>query len=119
MNNDQIRKIALDNGFKLKRQPNGEEDLNPYVYDFARALLSQVNENTDAFAVVPKESAQLGGLPYTQSQIAAWGRNAVLRGGFEGYINTMAEANSFDEHRSKAEEKIDNGARITKHRIDL
>lgn len=38
MTNDQIKEIALANGFKLKEQPNGKMDLNPYVYDFARAL---------------------------------------------------------------------------------
>lgn len=40
MTNDQIRKLALENGFKLKKQPDGTEDLNPYVYAFARALIS-------------------------------------------------------------------------------
>lgn len=39
MNNEQIREIALANGFKLKEQPSGEMDLNPYVYEFARALV--------------------------------------------------------------------------------
>lgn len=38
MTNDQIKEIALANGFKLKEQPSGEMDLNPYVYEFARAL---------------------------------------------------------------------------------
>lgn len=38
MTNEQIKEIALANGFKLKEQPNGEMDLNPYVYEFARAL---------------------------------------------------------------------------------
>ena len=33
MNNEQIKEIALANGFKLKEQPSGEMDLNPYVYD--------------------------------------------------------------------------------------
>ena len=36
MTNEQIKEIALANGFKLKEQPSGEMDLNPYVYDFAR-----------------------------------------------------------------------------------
>lgn len=43
MTNDQIKEIALANGFKLKEQPNGEMDLNPYVYEFARALLRHQN----------------------------------------------------------------------------
>jgi hypothetical protein len=39
MTNDQIQEIALANGFKLKPQPDGTMALNPYVFDFARALL--------------------------------------------------------------------------------
>lgn len=35
----EVRRLALSSGFKLKRQPDGTEDLNPYVYDFIdRAL---------------------------------------------------------------------------------
>ena len=30
-----IREIALKCGFKLREQPDGTMDLNPYVYDFA------------------------------------------------------------------------------------
>ena len=43
MTNDQIKEIALANGFKLKEQPSGEMDLNPYVYDFARALIDELD----------------------------------------------------------------------------
>ncbi|MEK6203318.1 MAG: hypothetical protein N2B04_04610 [Psychrobacter sp.] len=43
MTNKQIKEIALANGFKLKEQPNGEMDLNPYVYDFALKLLNKQN----------------------------------------------------------------------------
>lgn len=39
MTNEQIRKIFLENGFKEKQQPDGSVDLNPYVYEAARALL--------------------------------------------------------------------------------
>ena len=44
MTNDQIKELALANGFKLKEQPNGEMDLNPYVYEFARALILSRDE---------------------------------------------------------------------------
>lgn len=40
MTNDMIRQIALANGFKARTQDDGTTDLNPYVYDFARALLA-------------------------------------------------------------------------------
>lgn len=39
MHKERIKEMALASRFKLKEQPNGEMDLNPYVYDFARALL--------------------------------------------------------------------------------
>ena len=35
-----VRKLALDNGFKYKQQPDGRMDLNPYVFEFAKALLA-------------------------------------------------------------------------------
>jgi len=38
MNKQQIKELALENGFKLKEQPDGSMDLNPYVYEFAAAL---------------------------------------------------------------------------------
>lgn len=41
MNNEHIKHLALINGFKLKEQPDGSMDLNPYVYDFANALLGE------------------------------------------------------------------------------
>lgn len=44
MNKKQIKDLALSNGFKLKEQSNGDIDLNPYVYDFADALLAKANE---------------------------------------------------------------------------
>lgn len=36
-----VKEIALANGFKLKEQPDGKMDLNPYVYQFADALCNQ------------------------------------------------------------------------------
>ena len=33
-----IQAMALSSGFKLEEQPNGEMDLNPYVYEFAKLL---------------------------------------------------------------------------------
>jgi hypothetical protein len=39
MNKQDIKQLALDNGFKLKQQPDGSMDLNPYVYQFSKALI--------------------------------------------------------------------------------
>lgn len=41
MHNDEIKELALANGFKLKQQPDGS-----YVYQFARALLSNATQHT-------------------------------------------------------------------------
>ena len=46
LTNDQIKEIALQNGFKLKEQPGGEMDLNPDVYHFAKTLESGVQAIT-------------------------------------------------------------------------
>lgn len=53
LNPEDVKKIALDNGFKLKEQPDGSLDLNPYVYQFADALAAFVlqshsNQNSSA-----------------------------------------------------------------------
>ena len=39
---EQVKDIALRSGFKLKEQPNGEMDLNPYVYEFAELFIKVV-----------------------------------------------------------------------------
>ena len=39
LSTEEIREIALACGFKLKIQPGGELDLNPYVYKFVRSIL--------------------------------------------------------------------------------
>lgn len=46
-----VRKLALNCGFKLKEQPNGEMDLNPYVYDFASALVGEYVPGTTAIKI--------------------------------------------------------------------
>ena len=35
MNKQDVKKLATECGFKLKEQPDGSMDLNPYVYKFA------------------------------------------------------------------------------------
>lgn len=44
MNKQKIKDLALSSGFKLKQQPNGGMELNPYVYEFAEVLLAKANE---------------------------------------------------------------------------
>ena len=42
-NKQYIKEVALECGFKLKEQPNGDLDLNPYVYTFADKLIKQTH----------------------------------------------------------------------------
>ncbi len=44
MTNDQIKEIALANGFRLKEQPDGTQDLNPYVYEFAKKIKAVIDD---------------------------------------------------------------------------
>ena len=43
MNKQYIKDVALECGFKLKEQPDGIMDLNPYVYTFADKLIKQTH----------------------------------------------------------------------------
>ena len=43
MNKQDVKKLALECGFKLKEQPDGSMDLNPYVYTFADKLIKQTH----------------------------------------------------------------------------
>lgn len=52
MNRETIRALALAKGFTLKPQPDGTEDLNPYVYEFAEALLAPV-KHVDSIETYP------------------------------------------------------------------
>ena len=45
MNKVKVIKLALDNGFKLKPQENLSDDLNPYGYDFAQALIQEATRD--------------------------------------------------------------------------
>ncbi|WP_241576606.1 hypothetical protein [Rosenbergiella collisarenosi] len=42
MTNEQIKQLFLAYGFKEKLQAGGDTDLNPYVYEAARALIAEV-----------------------------------------------------------------------------
>lgn len=59
MNKQQVKELALSNGFKLKQQPSGEMDLNPYVYDFADALLAKANERVKRLEKIFSEAPDL------------------------------------------------------------
>lgn len=62
----EIRDIALKAGFTVREQPDGEFDLNPYVYDFARTLIKRARgtlvapERTAKAILVVKVDKQSG-----------------------------------------------------------
>ena len=45
LSKDEVKRIALENGFKLKIQDDGSKDLNPYVYDFALVLINEARRD--------------------------------------------------------------------------
>lgn len=53
LSNEVIKKLALENGFKLKEQGCGQFDLNSYVCAFAHALEQAVLENQPVNEVSP------------------------------------------------------------------
>lgn len=46
----EIKALAIRCGFKLREQPDGTLDLNPYVYDFANRLIAAEREACAAIA---------------------------------------------------------------------
>lgn len=44
MKQEQVIELALSNGFKMKEQPDGTMALNPYVFDFVRAVEQETLE---------------------------------------------------------------------------
>lgn len=60
MKKEDIKLLALKHGFKLKKQPDGSWDLNPYVYEFAMALLAPAAEMKipERWKLVPVEPTE-------------------------------------------------------------
>ena len=59
----------MKKGFQLKVQPNGGMDLNPYVYEFAEALVNKVHEELGA--TTPKLDVDMVNSPphYKQGEV--------------------------------------------------
>ncbi len=87
MDIQKIKELALANGFKLKDQPNGELDLNPYVYDFANAI-----EQVAKAQAVPEWVSVEDKLPIDGQDVIAFDaiKHCVFKGGefLQGYIES-------------------------------
>lgn len=56
LDKETIKQIALDNGFKLKEQPDGSLDLNPYVYiAINKAIEAHESKKNNGWISVDKE----------------------------------------------------------------
>lgn len=63
MTDEEIEQIALANGFKRKRQPDGSMALNPYVFDFARALIASASQGIpEGWTLLPVELTAENGM---------------------------------------------------------
>ena len=51
-----IKQLALNEGFKLKQQPDNTMELNPYVYIFADKLVAEVYREIETFAAQDAEA---------------------------------------------------------------
>jgi len=56
---EQIKALALVNGFKLKQQLDGSEDLNPYVYEFAAALMAPLQAEVQRLTDTNKQFGKI------------------------------------------------------------
>ena len=106
MDIQEIKEIALANGFSLKEQASGNMDLHSYVYEFANAIEQAAKAQTvpEGFVLVNAE------------QLNQWGHmaNAAEQYGccdcFEsrGYVHNLAcEINSYFEPIEAQEQSND------------
>jgi len=126
MNKEKIKELALANGFKLKEQPDGAMDLNPYVFEFAAALervaTAELKAHVEALQK-QKEQLLLGFDEYKQMQnvadaeikaqavvdIVNWDHSYVQDGDGEFYFSSSAIEQYANELRNSIRE-FNNGA---------
>ncbi|WP_027855589.1 hypothetical protein [Marinobacterium litorale] len=63
MDKEQIKELALANGFKLKRQQDGSMGLNPYVYEFAQAVVKSLLPDASLGCYDPPSMHEIFHLP--------------------------------------------------------
>ena len=102
----QVRDLALKKGFQLKLQPNGGMDLDPYVYEFAEALVSKVREELGA--TTPKLDVDMVNEPphYKQGEVGCIDgiKSALTEEEWRGYCKGNAIKYIWRErHKGQAE----------------
>ena len=76
-----VRELALANGFKLKEQPDGTLDLNPYVYEFAAALAAKAGRAGFIAGTDALEVAQILGSDFDTESAANQYADQIWQGG--------------------------------------
>jgi hypothetical protein len=74
-----VRELALANGFKLKEQPDGTLDLNPYVYEFAAALAAKTGRAGFIAGADALEVAQILGSDFDTESAANQYAEGILQ----------------------------------------
>ena len=104
----QVRDLALKKGFQLKLQPNGGMDLNPYVYEFAEALVSKVQEELGLAA--PKQGVDMVNSPphYKQGEVECIDgiKSALTEEEWRGYCKGNAIKYIWREHHKGQAESL-------------
>lgn len=100
MTNEEIQEIALANGFSLKKQPDGSMALNPYVFEFARALVAAQNEKCNAELKKASDTLRV----YHEEIILLKTEIEALKGRLHGYVEAFRRE---EKRADDAERKID------------
>ena len=125
MDKQYIKEIALDNGFKLKKQTCGKMDLNPYVYQFSDALCGSLSqrivelEASEEISVDLVETMAEAGIQLEQERDQLKAQNAELLSGLIGITAHMfRSALLVDEYDEKEATGIRNKGFKAKAIID-
>lgn len=96
--NGDIQALALMHGFKLKEQKNKKLDLNPYVYDFARALINLAETGVSDGAIFLQET-----IDYMLNEYEAFAEETHLIK-VDGEWGVFAEQKVFDRFADAMQE---------------
>jgi hypothetical protein len=102
MDKKTVKEIALANGFKLKEQPDGALELNPYVYVFADKLVEHQQAKVEELQ--KRMDAALKKLDKRRDELwSKWKEQADMQD--QGAANAFEEAYWILEQALKGEGK--------------
>ncbi len=98
---EHVKDVAIANGFKLKEQPSGEMDLNPYVYQFANALCNQQATRIDELTAALAEL-----LNRVDEDLVSDAECVATEMAFQNAINVLSGATSPAENEAAQQDLI-------------